>query len=114
MPARRTGPHALRMRTLSVLAPAVLISCLLLLGCHEAKPESIEKNAVFAGKGRRIPLSVLEDKIRGGWAGKMIGVVCGAPLEFTSRGAIIEGDLPGVADFTPGRVREALAQDDLY
>ncbi|MEW5975781.1 MAG: ADP-ribosylglycohydrolase family protein [Acidobacteriota bacterium] len=59
---------------------------------------------------RRITLSVLEDKIRGGWAGQMIGVSYGAPTEFRSNGKIILGRLP----WTPDRVSNALRQDDLY
>jgi hypothetical protein len=59
---------------------------------------------------RRITRQLLEDKIRGGWAGQMIGVSYGAPTEFRSNGKIIEGNLP----WTPGRVENAIHQDDLY
>ena len=40
---------------------------------------------------RRMSRAVLEDKVRGGWAGQMIGVAFGAPTEFQSNGKIIEG-----------------------
>jgi ADP-ribosylglycohydrolase len=60
---------------------------------------------------RTIGHDALEDKIRGGWAGQMIGVSFGAPTEFKSNGAIIEGDLPV---WTPDRVSNAIDQDDLY
>ncbi len=59
---------------------------------------------------RRIARAALEDKIRGGWAGQMIGVSFGAPTEFQSNGRIIEGPLPWSAE----RVDNALHQDDLY
>jgi len=59
---------------------------------------------------RRISLAALEDKIRGGWAGQMIGVSYGAPTEFRSNGKIIEGRLP----WTPDRVSNSISQDDLY
>ncbi len=59
---------------------------------------------------RTITLAALEDKIRGGWAGQMIGVSFGAPTEFKSNGARIEGDLP----WQPDRVSNAIRQDDLY
>src|SRR3990172_3123419 len=59
---------------------------------------------------RKISLQTLEDKIRGGWAGQMIGVSFGAPTEFRSNGKIIHGNLP----WTPVRVSNALVQDDLY
>lgn len=59
---------------------------------------------------RKIGLVLLEDKIRGGWAGQMIGVSYGAPTEFRSNGKIIEGKLP----WTPERVTNSIKQDDLY
>ncbi len=59
-----------------------------------------------------IDLVVLEDKIRGGWAGQMIGVSYGAPTEFRHLGRIIpEEDLP---EWQPEMVRGAINQDDLY
>ncbi len=53
----------------------------------------------------------LRDKIRGGWAGQMIGVSFGAPTEFRAQQKIIEGPLP---EWTPARLRNSLNQDDLY
>ena len=53
---------------------------------------------------------MLEDKIRGGWAGQMIGVSYGAPTEFQSNGRIIEGEIA----WQPEQVRNAIDQDDLY
>lgn len=43
---------------------------------------------------RTISKAELDDRVRGGWAGQMIGVSFGAPTEFKSNGKIIEGDLP--------------------
>lgn len=60
---------------------------------------------------RTLSRSAFEDKIRGGWAGQMIGVSFGAPTEFTSNGRIIEGELP---PWTPARIENAITQDDLY
>lgn len=60
---------------------------------------------------RRIPLETLRDKIKGGWAGQMIGVSFGAPTEFRWLARIIEDPLPV---WTPDRVSNALDQDDLY
>jgi hypothetical protein len=59
---------------------------------------------------RRMAKDVLADRIRGGWAGKMIGVSFGAPTEFRSNGAINEGEIT----WSPERVSNALGQDDLY
>ena len=63
---------------------------------------------------RRLSRAVLEDKIRGGWAGQMIGVSYGAPTEFRSNGKIIEGNLNNYLDWTPAALENAINQDDLY
>jgi hypothetical protein len=63
-----------------------------------------------AGPSRVITKTALEDKIRGGWAGKMIGVSYGAPTEFRVNGRINEGEIT----WSPERVSNALGQDDLY
>ena len=60
---------------------------------------------------RTIGKTALEDKVRGGWAGQMIGVSFGAPTEFKSNGRIIEGDLPA---WSADRIANAIDQDDLY
>ena len=44
----------------------------------------------------RLSRPALEDKIRGGWAGQMIGVAYGAPTEFRWRGQIIEDPSSGL------------------
>lgn len=54
--------------------------------------------------------AALLDKIQGGWAGQMIGVVYGAPTEFKSNGKIGTWDLT----WKPGSLAGALNQDDLY
>jgi len=59
---------------------------------------------------RRILRPELEDRIRGGWAGQMIGVAYGNVTEFKSNGKINESELK----WTPGMVSNALQQDDLY
>ena len=63
---------------------------------------------------RTISREALENKIRGGWAGQMIGVAYGAPTEFRSNGAIIVGNLNNYLDWTPKRIENAIDQDDLY
>ena len=59
---------------------------------------------------RRMSRAVLEDKVRGGWAGQMIGVSYGAPTEFHSNGKIIEGEIK----WSPEMVENSIHQDDLY
>jgi hypothetical protein len=67
-----------------------------------------------AAPSRRITRAALEDKVRGGWAGQMIGVSYGAPTEFRSNGKIVEGNLNRYLDWSPERLRNAIDQDDLY
>jgi hypothetical protein len=68
--------------------------------------------AASAGEApvRRLSRAALDDKVRGGWAGQMIGVAFGAPTEFKSNGRILEGDL----QWTPDMIGNAIHQDDLY
>ncbi len=72
-----------------------VVTCLLLtLALVAATPSGIR------GSGdppvRHLDRATFEDKVRGGWAGQMVGVSFGAPTEFHSNGKIIEGDLPAV------------------
>jgi hypothetical protein len=53
---------------------------------------------------RRLTRAALEDKIRGGWAGQMIGVSYGAPTEFRSNGKINEREIP----WSPENVENAI------
>jgi hypothetical protein len=50
---------------------------------------SILSFPLFAQKTVSIPLSVLQDKIKGGWAGQTIGVTFGGPYEFRYEGTFI-------------------------
>jgi len=56
-----------------------------------------------------LSLADLEDKIRGGWAGQMVGVAYGYPIEFRSLMKIYEGEIK----WAPEMVEGSLAQDDL-
>ena len=61
-------------------------------------------------RARSLTRQALEDKIRGGWAGQMIGVSFGAPTEFKFDGKINEGEIK----WTPDMVSNSIVQDDLY
>ncbi|MCX6614480.1 MAG: ADP-ribosylglycohydrolase family protein, partial [Acidobacteria bacterium] len=64
-----------------------------------------------AGPGKRtIAKEALLDKIKGGWAGQIFGVVYGAPTEFRAGGATYDAERVG----TPAELKGALNQDDLY
>jgi ADP-ribosylglycohydrolase len=71
-------------------------------------------SASAGAETRRISRTELEDKIRGGWAGQMIGVSYGAPTEFQSKGRIVEGNLRHYQDWSSKRLENAVDQDDLY
>src|SRR5215216_1421709 len=73
---------------------------------------SVGATAPAAEQTRRIPIDDLRDKIRGAWAGKMIGVAEGFPTEFRFCGQIVPDEkMPA---WKPEMVAEALRQDDLY
>jgi hypothetical protein len=91
---KRNCSVPLSIRSLLIVAAAVLL----------AGPSG------FAAELKRLTRAELLDKIRGGWAGQMIGVSYGAPTEFRSNAKILEGEL----QWAPGRVDNALGQDDLY
>jgi len=61
-------------------------------------------------EARRLSRTDFEDKVRGGWAGQMIGVSYGAPTEFNCCGKIGESELR----WSPEHVENAIHQDDLY
>jgi hypothetical protein len=61
---------------------------------------------------RTLSLTELKDRIKGGWAGQMIGVSYGAPTEFRYKEAIIPKDKLPV--WKPEKVDNSLNQDDLY
>ena len=82
------------------LAPLVAFGVSLAVPCLADSPPAT----------RRLSRAVLEDKIRGGWAGQMIGVSFGAPTEFKSNGKIIVGPIA----WQPEQVKNAIEQDDLY
>jgi hypothetical protein len=83
------------------LTKATVVCALILTGSAAAAGEA---------PARRMSRAVLEDKVRGGWAGQMIGVAFGAPTEFRSNGRIFEGELK----WTPDMIGNTIHQDDLY
>src|SRR5690349_21065013 len=61
---------------------------------------------------RRMSLDELRDKVRGAWAGKMVGVVVGFPTEFHFQGKMVPDE--AMPAWKPEMIRGALVQDDLY
>jgi len=66
--------------------------------------------AETAHADRVISLSDLEDKIRGGWAGQVIGVSYGGPTEFKAMARTFDWEIA----WNPTSVKSAIDQDDLY
>ncbi len=58
-----------------------------------------------------LPFATFQDRLRGGWAGQMIGVSFAAPYEFHALGRI--QDEP-IRDWKPEYVENSIDQDDLY
>jgi len=87
-----------RFRNTHSLALAALLA---LLGARQQ---------TSAAEVRSLSQAQLLDKIRGGWAGQMIGVSYGAPTEFRAMGKINDAKL----SWSPDRVSNAIGQDDLY
>ncbi|MFZ4545986.1 MAG: hypothetical protein ACOYN4_01045, partial [Bacteroidales bacterium] len=84
-----------RFRLLTLAAFAVVA----LLACKTHKTDVLT-----------ISPKTLKDKIAGGWAGKMIGVTYGAPVEFRSLGKTFEDSI----QWTPKDIRGSMWQDDIY
>ncbi len=81
---------------------AILLLCLsFLLILTSCNNQSSQKS---------ISIKELEDKIKGAWAGKMIGVTYGFPTEFRALGTTYDNELK----WEPKQVHGALEQDDLY
>jgi hypothetical protein len=57
-----------------------------------------------------LPKDKVEDKVKGGWVGKMIGVMYGREMEFKATGVIYEGAIP----WTPELIEKSLLEDDIY
>ena len=64
-----------------------------------------------APAARTLTMDDFRDRLRGGWAGQMIGVSYGSVYEFQSNGRPITGPL---REWQPDHVENSLAQDDLY
>ncbi len=67
-------------------------------------------SAAEPSPSRRMDLKILENKVRGGWAGQMIGVSYGAPVEFRWLGKIVDAEI----HWSPPQVNNSIEQDDLY
>jgi hypothetical protein len=86
--------------------------------CHPARAAAVAAllgafcagTLVVQAAAQSLSRAVWRDKIRGGWAGQMLGVAYGAPTEFKSSGKIGEWDLT----WKEGMLENTIHQDDLY
>lgn len=72
--------------------------------------QSTATTSAAPGPAFSLSRAALLDKIRGGWAGQMIGVVYGEKTEFKAKGRIGDWELK----WQPGSLKNTLGQDDLY
>ncbi|MDI6826848.1 MAG: ADP-ribosylglycohydrolase family protein [Armatimonadota bacterium] len=66
--------------------------------------------AANSAKFHELPINIYIDKMKGGWAGQMIGVSYGAPTEFKACGRTYEDPIT----WAPEQVANSLGQDDIY
>ncbi|MDE6703040.1 MAG: ADP-ribosylglycohydrolase family protein [Muribaculaceae bacterium] len=62
------------------------------------------------GEYVEISADVMEDKVKGAWAGKMIGVMYGRPMEFAATSGMYLDSIR----WQPENLRSALLEDDIY
>ncbi len=74
------------------LIPIIVIVFLVLSGCN--RNSTMSSKFYKEGDEVRILKSELKDKIKGGWAGQVIGCTYGGPTEFRFNGTIIDDRIP--------------------
>lgn len=77
----------------------ILLVTMFVVSCSETKSEY-----------KSITKAELNDKIKGAWAGKMIGVMHGIGMEFAAVGETFEDPIP----WAPEMIERSLLEDDIY
>ncbi len=96
----------------------ILLSTCLFSAAAGFSQYTVAGTKVTAGaKTVRMTKSVLQDKIRGGWAGQTIGVTFGGPYEFRSNGTLIQDYQP--LTWYDGYLKKTMTEtpglyDDIY
>ena len=80
----------------------IAVWALFLSACTTVKKENKERVVITK--------TTLQDKIAGGWAGKMLGVAYGVPTEFKALGEIYEKPI----NWQPSAVIRSQWEDDIY
>lgn len=78
--------------------------------CFAVLVVGLSSATLHAEEMRTISRNTLEDKVRGGWVGQMVGVAYGEPTEFRWCQKVVEGPILWEPEF----VARTLNQDDLY
>ena len=97
--------------------PAVVVAVGLALVAAPLEAQSPPRASAAAARTVRLSTDVLRDKIKGGWAGQVIGVTFGGPTEFRYNGTMIPAYTPIRWDAT--RLKESYEKsmglyDDIY
>ena len=72
---------------MSLFRLTIILAVLIIIGCVA---KDTGDHDVLSKGSFTIARKVLQDKIKGGWAGQTIGVVYGAPVEFKYNGSLID------------------------
>lgn len=75
------------MKRTTILQAGILVMAWVVAGCNSAGNPSVD---VLSQGTVKMTKTVLQNKIKGGWAGQTIGVVYGAPVEFKYQGSTID------------------------
>lgn len=73
----------MKLTTVKIFQFVLGLSTIAITGCYSSD------KAVLSEGTFKLSKEVLQDKIKGGWAGQTIGVVYGAPVEFKYQGSMI-------------------------
>lgn len=73
--------------SMSLFRLTIILAVLIIIGCVA---KDTGDHDVLSKGSFTIARKVLQDKIKGGWAGQTIGVVYGAPVEFKYNGSLID------------------------
>lgn len=72
----------------------VVASCTILLACRSPASKKAIPPSYTSGQEIKMDKNILLDKIKGGWAGQVIGCTYGGPTEFRFNGTIIGDEVP--------------------
>jgi ADP-ribosylglycohydrolase len=95
---------------------ASLILMVFFLASHDATSQ-VEKAVSLNESRLTMPTTTLRDKIKGGWAGQVIGVTFGGPTEFRYQGSMINEYQP--IEWYDGYIKKTMTEnpglyDDIY